>query len=322
MLTVLVQRDGRVERADDVDAAWLLPESTAVVWADIEGPVDTDRALLSGVFRVHELAVEDALSEIHHPKIETYDGLLYLILHGITSTSEAGGFVDTQDVDFFIGRNFLVTVHHAPSRSIAAEHESCLRRPDIFADGPAGICHRIVDRMVDHYAPVVASIEERIESLEEAVFDRPWESPLKELLRAKRDIAALRRVALPQRDAIGRLARREFPQVTEALGYRFRDVYDQLVRLSEEAILLQDRATGLVDAFLSNQSNRLNQVMKVLTVISTIFMPLTVLTGMWGMNVTLPMLPGGDAWQFWWVALFIVGTSGTMLWMFRRMRWL
>jgi magnesium transporter len=322
MLTVLVQRDGRVERADGVDPAWLLPESTAIVWADIEGPVDTDRALLSGVFRVHELAVEDALSEIHHPKIETYDGLLYLILHGITSTSEGGGFVDTQDVDFFLGRNFLVTVHHAPSRSIAAEHEACLRRPDIFADGPVGICHRIVDRLVDHYAPVVESIEERIESLEETVFDRPWESPLKELLRAKRDIAALRRVVLPQRDAIGRLARREFAQVTEALGYRFRDVYDQLVRLSEEAILLQDRATGLVDAYLSNQSNRLNQVMKVLTVISTIFMPLTVLTGMWGMNVALPMLPGGDAWQFWWLVLIIVGISATMLWMFRRMRWL
>ena len=321
MLTVLVQRDGRVERADTVDPSWLLPESAAVVWADIEGPTEGDRGLLAGVFGIHELAVEDALAEIHHPKIESYDGLLYLILHGITAVSGTGGF-ETQDVDFFIGRNFLVTVHHAPSRSVAAEHDACQRRHDIFADGPAGLCHRIIDRMVDHYGPVVEGIEDRIEALEEAVFDRPWQSPLKDLLRAKRDIAGLRRVALPQRDAIGRLARREFTQVNEALGYRFRDVYDQLVRLSEEAMLLHDRATGLVDAYLSHQSNRLNQVMKVLTVISTIFMPLTVLTGVWGMNVHLPLLPGGEPVQFWWIAAFMLGISASMLLVFRRMKWL
>ena len=102
-------------------------------------------------------------------------------------------------------------------------------------------------------------------------------------------------VVLPQRDAIARLARREFPQISETMSYRFRDVYDHLVRLTDEALFLQDRVTGLLDAYLSTQSNRLNQVMKVLTVISTIFMPLTVLTGMFGMNVDLPQFPGGDA---------------------------
>src|SRR5690606_26919671 len=147
----------------------------------------------------------------------------------------------------------------------------------------------------------------------------PWHSPLKDLLAVKRDIAALRRVALPQRDAIGRLARREFAEVSEALAYRFRDVHDHLVRISDQAILLQDRATSLVDAHLSNQSNRLNQVMKVLTVISTIFMPLTVLTGMWGMNVALPTLPGGEPVQFWWVAGVMLTISLVMLVVFRRM---
>jgi len=321
MLTVLVQRDGRVERAEAVDPAWLAPESTVVVWADIEGPVDADRALLGGVFHIHELAIEDALEEIHHPKIETYDGLLYLILHGIVANGGSGGF-DTQDVDFFLGRNFLVTVHHGPSRSIAEEYEACRRRPDIFLDGPAGICHRIVDRMVDRYGPEVDAIERRLEALEEAVFEQATGNPLRALLDIKRDLASLRRVALPQRDAVGRLARREFTPITESLAYRFRDVYDQLVRLSDEAILLQDRTTGLVDAHLSNQSNRLNQVMKVLTVISTIFMPLSVLTSLWGMNVPLPQLPGGEAAQFWWIAAFIASISGVMLWGFRRMRWL
>lgn len=321
MLTVLVQRAGRVEKTDVVDPAWLLPDAPEIVWADIENPGESDRALLADVFKIHELAVEDALSEIHHPKIETYDGLLYLILHAIAPGAGQKAF-ETQDVDFFIGRNYLVTVHHAASRSIDFERQSCLRRPDVFSDGPAGICHRLIDRMVDHYGPEVDCIEERLEKLETEVFDTPAANPLKELLRLKRDIASLRRVTLPQRDAVGRLARREFPQINEALAYRFRDVFDHLVRLTEEAIFLQDRATSLVDAHLSNQSNRLNQVMKVLTIISTIFMPMAVVTGIWGMNVTIPHLPGGEAAQFWWIAGLLAVTGGTMLWGFRRMRWL
>ena len=111
----------------------------------------------------------------------------------------------------------------------------------------------------------------------------------------------MRRVLIPQRDAIGRLARREFPMITDEMAYRFRDVYDHVVRLTEEAILFQDRVTGILEVNLSTVSNRLNQVMKVLTVMSTIFLPLTVLTGMWGMNVPLPALPRRRAVQFWWV---------------------
>jgi magnesium transporter len=321
MLTVLVQRNGRVEHATQVDPTWLRPDAPELVWADVEAPSEADRALLVDVFGVHELAAEDALAEIHHPKIETYDGLLYLILHGITPGPTDRGF-DTQDVDFFLGRNFLVTVHHGASRSITAERGTCLRRSGIFDDGPAGICHRIVDRLVEHYGPEVDRIEQRLEVIENDVFEQLGPNPLRELLAIKRDIAALRRVALPQRDAIGRLARREFPQISEALGYRFRDVFDQLVRLSDEAIVLQDRATGLVDAHLSSQSNRLNQVMKVLTVISTIFMPLSVLTGIWGMNIDLPDLPGGPTVQVWWIAGFMLAVIAIMLAAFRRMRWL
>jgi len=129
-------------------------------------------------------------------------------------------------------------------------------------------------------------------------------------------------VALPQRDALGRLARREFPQIPDALAYRFRDVYDHVVRLTDEALFFQDRVTSLFDAYLSSQSNRLNQVMKVLTVIATIFMPLTVLTGLYGMNVPIPHFPGGEVTQFWWLLGIMLVLSGGMLWGFRRMRWI
>ncbi len=321
MITVLVHRDGVTRQAPEVDPAWLAPEAPEQVWVDLEAPGDAERRILAEVFHFHELAIEDALQEIHHPKIEAYTGFLYLILHGITAGPRKRGFL-TEDVDFFLGRNFLVTVHHAKSRSIAAQRDVCVRHAGVLAEGPFALMYRIVDQLVDHYRPEVDAIEDRVEALERTVFEQTRGNPLRSVLHLKRDVAALRRVVLPQRDAVSRLSRREFPQIPETLTYRFRDVYDNLVRLNDEAIMLQDRITGLLDGYLSTQSNRLNQVMKVLTVIATIFMPLTVLTGLYGMNVALVEFPGGRSAQFWWILGIMLVVSVGMLWLFRRKQWL
>jgi magnesium transporter len=176
--------------------------------------------------------------------------------------------------------------------------------------------------MVDNYLPEVDELGERLDQLEREVFSQPDIRLSRQILNFKRDVASLRRVVTPQRDVVGRLARREFPVISEAMSYRFRDVYDHLVRIAEEAVLFQDRITGLLDAHLTAVSNQLNTVMKVLTVIATIFMPLTVLTGMYGMNVDLPTLPGGARVQFWWISVFMFAISIAMLWVFRRKRWL
>lgn len=321
MISVLVHENGQTRQAPAVDRAWLEPGAHEVVWADIELPEPDAERLLREVFGFHELAIEDGLSEIHHPKIERYEKFLYLILHGIVPGGPQRGFA-TQDTDFFLGRNFLVTVHGHASRSIAQQREVCLRHAGVLAQGAAGLLHRIVDTMVDHYRPEADALEDKLDTLETLVFEVPHTNPVRDILALKQDVASLRRIVLPERDAIGRLARREFPEIPDALGYQFRDVYDHLVHLNDEATSLQDRVTGLLDAYLLSQSNRLNQVMKVLTVIATIFMPLTVLTGMWGMNIALPELPGGAGTQFWWVAGVMVVASGGMLWGFRRMGWL
>lgn len=319
---ILVYRDGQTVEAQQIDPAWLKEGAPELLWVDITEAGEAERRLLLDVFNLHELAVEDALSEVHHPKIEAYDGVLYLILHRIVAGIGHTGF-ETRDVDFFLGRNFLITVHLEESRSIEEIQSLCLRHSRALAEGPAAVFHRIVDRIVDHYRPEVDALEDRIEVLEGAVFDAAaGKDTLRQILQMKVDLASLRRVTLPQRDAIGRLARREFPHISEALGYRFRDVYDDLVRLTDQAVMFQDRVTGLLEAYLSLQSNRLSQVMKVLTVISTIFMPLTVLTGMFGMNVDLPHLPGGDPAQFWWVFAIMLSISLGMLWLFRRIGWL
>jgi magnesium transporter len=320
-MTVLVFQDGVTRKSDAVDVSWLAPEAKAVVWVDLDHTDEVAKRVLAETFHFHELAVEDALGESHHPKIDTYDNVLYLILHGIVAGRKHEGF-KTQDVDFFLGRNFLVTVHQHQSRSIAEEQTVVLRHGSILGEGPCALLHRIVDRMVDHYGPEVDGLEDRLEKLETRVFAGGRANPLRDILGLKSDIASLRRVTLPQRDVVSRLARREFPQISDALAYRFRDVHDHLVRLADEAVFMQDRVTGLLDAYISTQSHRLNLVMKVLTVIATIFMPLTVMTGMYGMNVTLPRFPGGEAAQFWWIFGMMAALSGAMLWAFRRRDWM
>jgi magnesium transporter len=322
MTTILVFRAGKVESASAVDAAWLAPDSGVVLWVDIASPSADDARLLLETFRFHDLSIEDAIAESHFPKIEAYDGYLYAILHGIDFRASQHEFA-THDVDFFIGPHYLVTVHDGTSRSVPETRTICERNPRVMAEGPIAVMHRIVDTMVDHYRPEVAKLETRIDELEEAVFEGgESRATNQEILDLKRDVASLRRVILPQRDVLGRLGRREFAQISEELSYRFRDVYDHVVRISDDALLFHDRLAALLEAHLSNVSNRLNEIMKFLTIFSVIFLPMTVLTGMYGMNVPLVHFPGGEAWQFWWIVGIMLVLSVGLIGFFRSKRWL
>lgn len=321
MLTIFVCRNGQTANVPDLDPGWLEPSSGASVWVDLAAPDARESAILASVFGFHELAIEDALSESHHPKIEPYEGYLYLILHGIDFLAAEQQFA-TQDTDFFLGPNYLVTVHPETARTIPAVRDMLGRNHRILSEGAPALLHRIVDAMFEHYRPEIEKLEDRIDAVEKEVFDGAPPDIVRRMLDLKRDIAALRRIVIPQRDVVGRLARREFAVIDNEIAYRFRDVYDQLVRMTDEALIFQDRINGLLEAHVSNVSNRLNEVMKVLTVIATIFMPLTVLTGAYGMNVGLPSFPGGAGAQFWWVfGIMLVASAGMLAW-FRRRGWI
>jgi len=320
MVTILVHENGKTHHVDQLDPAWLQPGSDVRLWVDLSAPTPEEGRILADYFHFHELAIEDALGEILHPKVETYDGYLYLVLHGIDFKASQHTF-GTHEVDFFLSERYLVTVHDGFSRSIARLLDVCPKNDFILGEGTDALLHRIVDSMVDNYSPEVDELEQKIDKIEHRVFDRPTSQDIKVILRLKRDVASLRRVVTPQRDVVGRLARREFSIISEQVGYRFRDVYDHLVRLSEESNLFHDRLTGLLDAQLSFTSNRLNEVMKVLTILSTVFMPMTVLSGMWGMNVKIPTLPGGEAEQFYWVCALMALISGGFLGYFKWRRW-
>jgi magnesium transporter len=225
-------------------------------------------------------------------------------------------------VDFFIGTNYLVTVHNGYSRSIEELRDNACRNAKILGEGPVALFHRIVDTMVDHYRPEVDKLEDRLNALEDAAFDNPTPDVIRAILGEKRRVCELRRIVTPQRDVIARLARRDFIDISTDMSFRFRDVYDHLQRLSDDATMFQDRMTGILDAYLTSVSNRLNEVMKLLTVVATVFMPLTLVSGIYGMNVHLPQFPGSDSAQFWWLAGIMLAVVALMLTYFRRNRWI
>jgi magnesium transporter len=324
MVTVFVHRNGHTRCEPTLDPSVLAPDSDAKVWVDLAAPGDDELKILSDVFHFHPLAVEDAVAEVHHPKIESYNGYLYLILHGIDyQRSRAEESFLTHDTDFFLGSNYLVTVHDGKTRSIAGVQEVCGRSDHVLGEGAAALMHRIIDRMVDNYRPEIEQLEQWLDELEREVFDTPKKETVREILSVKHDVTALRRIATPQRDAVARLARREYPQLTDELTYRFRDVYDNLVRIADESLIFQDRITSLLDAHYSNISNRLNEIMRVLTVLTVIVAPLTLVAGIYGMNMHLPGINDPDNPRpFWWLMGGMATTVVLMLLFFRRRKWL
>jgi magnesium transporter len=321
VITIFVHRNGRTEAATSIDRGWINKAGGVFLWVDLAAPSIPESLILSDTFAFHPLSVEDAMAPMQYPKAEAYDGYLYVILHGIDFRAQEH-FFGTHDIDFFIGPNYLVTVHDGSSRSIGDLRDHCPRNANILGDGPVALFHRIVDAMVDRYRPEVDELADRLDELEKEIFEHPRPEVVREILEEKRDVASLRRVITPQRDVIARLARREFVDIGTEMSFRFRDVYDQLVRISDDALIFQDRISGILDAHLSNVNNRLNEVMKVLTVVSVIFMPLTLLAGLYGMNVRLPIFPGGEGGQFWWLCGISVGVIVSMLALFRRKRWI
>jgi len=314
--------NGKTSQVDRTDPAWLAPGGNTQIWVDLLNPSEDEGLhILRDVFHFHELAVEDALSELQYPKVESYGDYLYLVLHRIDFQAPEHCF-KTHDVDFFLGPTYLVTIHSGDSRSIEQIAKVCERNSLALGEGAAALMHRIVDSMVDNYRPEIEELSERLDALEERVFDGAAANLAKDILDFKRDVASLRRVVQPQRDVVGRLARREFPFIDEPISYRYRDVYDHLVRLADESMVFQDRITSLLDANLAIVANQLNTIMKILTIIATVFMPLTFITGLYGMNVDLPHFGLGGVEMFWVLMGLMVTIVAAMLIYFRRRGWL
>jgi magnesium transporter len=321
LITYYVLRNGITHQLETIEPAWLRPGSEVRVWADVQEPTAQDADVLRNLFNIHPLAVQDALETLQHPKIETYPQLLYVVLHGINFKSESDEF-DTHDTDFFLTREFLVTVHDGKRRSIQQICKLCLDNEIVLREGTVALMHRIVDRMVEHYRPEVDELESRLDLVEEQVIEMPSNELTREILAIKRDISGMRRIVLPQRDVVGRLSRREFEIIDQEMSYRFRDVFDQLVRMSDDAIIFQERVTGILDAHLASISNQLALSSQRLAAVATIFGTLTVITGVYGMNVRFPWIAEGSLGPFWAIMGLMLAVTTVFFVIFRRRRWL
>ena len=192
--------------------------------------------------------------------------------------------VDTHEVDFFVGKNYLVTHHVEPVRAIERMSRACQRDERHLLRGPDYLMYEIADNLVSDFLPCVDALDEEIDRVEEEVFDRPTTGTLSRLFTLKRAVIHLRRILSPQREVMNRLARDDYDPIEEKERVYFRGAYDQLVRLYDINESLRDLVSGSLDMYLSVVSNRLNEIMKVLTIVTVLGLPLTFLTGFFGMN--------------------------------------
>jgi len=298
----------------------LLSAPDEIVWVDMISPGEEGERLLRDVFHFHPLAVEDCLVERHHPKVEAYEGYTFLISHGVVPETTALDF-QTREMDAFVAPRLLVTHHSYESRSTWAVVQQIQKNPADMARGVDYILYRILDAQVDMWVDVLDVFDERIDALEERIFVEQGQPVLDEIFSIRRSVMRLRRIATHQRETLLRLSRGEFPQIRGDAAFYLRDVYDHLVRVTDLAELYRELISGILEAYLSVVSNRLNDVMKVLTVFATIFIPMTFITSVYGMNFAhMPEL--GWRWSYPILWCFMIAAAAGILYAFHRRKYI
>jgi magnesium transporter len=288
-------------------------------WLDLHKPTSADIALLADVFAFHPLAVEDATHFGQRPKLDAYDDFVLLVAYG--ANEDQDGLVE---VHCFFSDRFLVTVHRdscPPFDELRARAGAEMQPP---AKG-AMLLYLVVDALADSFFPGLSKLDDRIDELENGVLQQPDDAQLQELFRLKRRLVTWRKVITPERDTFARLVTGVvvIPGMTPEMERYYRDVYDHLIRISDLVDSYRDLLTGAMDVYLSTVSNRLNDVMKRLTIVATIFMPLTWITGFFGMNFGRLVLNITG-----WPAFLVLGLTtqvvaiAVMLVLFRRRGWI
>ena len=321
MLNYFKCAGGRIEHVPEFRPEHIREGSEALHWIDLEDPTVKEATILEDPFHFHPLAIEDCLSEVHHPKVDDYEDYSFIIVHGIRFDAPTDQFI-TRELDIFLGRNYLITHHRGPMRSITAAREQCGK--NLQAAMPKGVdflLHQILDQMFEHYFPNLDAIEDKIQLVQVEVFENPTRETLDRIFVLKRDAMHLRRICTPQREIVHRLSRGEFQAISPKAAIYFRDIYDNLYRIVDASFAYQDMIQGTLDAYLTAVSNRLNETMKRLTVIGAVFAALTVLTGVYGMNFEhMPELKWRYGYAMVWVLMAAI-TAG-LIWYFRKKEWI
>ncbi|MGH9869980.1 MAG: magnesium/cobalt transporter CorA [Candidatus Polarisedimenticolia bacterium] len=291
-----------------------------VIWIDVQGLGDLELLRVMGErFGLHPLALEDVVSVSQRAKVEDYDSHLYIIVRMAESAAEV---LITDQTSLFLGKDFVLTFQEHYGDCLGPVRERLRRGKGLMRrSGPDYLAYAILDAVVDGYFPVLEQFGERLEDLEQEVIEGPTRGTLGRIHSARRTLLQLRRAVWPMRDAIGALIRDESGLISPPTRVYLRDCHDHAVQIIEMLETDRELVTGLMEIYLSSLSQKLNEVMKVLTIIATIFIPLTFIAGVYGMNFDyMPEL----RWRYGYAAVMtgMAALGLGMLWFFARRGWL
>lgn len=317
--------EGKVTHpTDDEGLRAALADPEGVLWLDLPIRSEADAAVLRDVFHFHHLTIEDCISPHVDPaKIDDHDDYLFIVVQAL-GDYHPDRALPAVEAEFYIGPNYVVSCHRERLAAIDRYRERFQQDDYPLKRSADWVLHGLLDALVDEYLPVVDAVDDTIDELEEAVLHERDVRILQRIMMVKRNALRLRRAATPQRDIMNRLSRGEFPKlIRQETAIYYRDIYDHLVRVEYLIEALRDLADGALNTYLSVVSNRLNEVMKVLTVA---IVPLTVgtlISGVYGMNLTEGFWPPADSeWAFGAVVGAMIGIALGLLAYFRHHRWI
>lgn len=312
----------REEKVTSIDDCFPLSQSPAVNWINIDGLNQVEIIEKLGQhLGLHPLVLEDIVHTGQRPKMEDYGDSLFLLIK-MLSYDEGLGEINDEQVSVLLGSNWVVSLQERPG-DVFEEVRQRIRhsKGKIRNMNSDYLAYSLIDAIVDNYFIILEKLAERVESLDEKLLSNPSPDELKEIHALKRELLFVRRSVWPLREAISALQRGESSLFEEQTLVYLRDVYDHTIQVIDTIEALRDTISGMLDIYLSSMSNRMNEVMKVLTIIATIFIPLTLVAGIYGMNfVSMPELQ----WSFgyYWALGLMAVIAGAMIVYFRRKKWL
>jgi magnesium transporter len=304
-------------QVDPSDIDELIGRKDTFLWLDLQNPQAHDLQLLSEEFKFHRLAIEDATRHHERPKLEAFDNYYFMVFYALHYDTRLSG----QAIGLFIGANYIVSVHQGEITTIDETIKRWQANVAEFGQDGGALLYALLDAIVDDYFPVIDQLAERVEGIEEQIFERFSENALQEVFSLKRDLLGVRRVVAPERDVLNVLIRREVPIFERNTILYLQDVYDHIVRITDSIDTYRDLLSSALDAFLSIQSNRLNQIVKVLTITSIVLMSDALIAGIYGMNFEfMPELHWANGYAFA-LGLMLIVSVGLVLF-FRWRKWL
>ncbi|HEY0970740.1 MAG TPA: magnesium transporter CorA family protein [Gemmatimonadales bacterium] len=293
--------DGTVDRSPGAQAvSRIVREGGGTLWMDIDVADAEQHAWLEHAFRFHPLAIEDTLNPNSRIKIEEYPGYLFAVIRGVRFDDATADPYDlaTFNICFFLGRDYLVTVHRGEGTACDRAFSRVASNPDLLDRGAARLMHDVMDEAVDAYFPLLERLDEFVDRLEERVFVQNDEHAVRDIFTVRRLVLVLRRHLQPQRDVMHTLATRPTALLPMETQFYFRDIHDHVLRIVDTLETYRELLTGTMEGALSQTSNRLATVTKTLSVLATLSIPFVMVSGMWGMNfahIPLSEAPHGFA---------------------------